>query len=192
MELGRIAAVTRNYEALQGLKLMPSALPVAVAGLGTLGVGDLTGTRGLVAFLASSAVAVALTVWLGRWYERHYGKVQPTKPQRRAWCAWFAAGLGAIAIGALLDWWLSPPVLLFGIAGAGVLAIYWRALVGFRLHHALAVTALVVASCLQLFGVAGETAFGITMLTYAAVYVCVGYLDHRGLKSILPPVQGAA
>lgn len=186
----RLRTVTANYEALQGLKLVPMALPVAYAGIGAF-VDGMNEWAALVGFLLTTAAAFVLAYLAGRWYERRYGVVRPTREQRRRMAIRTTIAIALVLATALLDSWLRLRISLFGITTAGVLLAYWRAYTGLTRHHVVAAAAIAAASFLGLFIERGA-AWGILFLTFAVAYAVVGLLDHRTLASTLAPAAEGA
>ena len=189
-ELERLRTVAANYEAMQGLKLVPMALPVAYGGIGAF-VDGMNEWAALIGFLATTAVAFVLAYIAGRWYERRYGVVRPTREQRRRMAVHTSIAAALVLAAALIDSWLRPPVSLFGLTGAVVLLAYWRTYIGLARHHLIAAGAIAAASFLGLFIDRGA-AWGILFLTFAVSYAVVGLLDHRTLASTLAPAPDAA
>ena len=186
----RLRSVTANYEAMQGLKLVPMALPVAYGGIGAFvdGMGE---WPALVGFLVTTAVAFVLAHAAGRWYVRHYGVAKPSREQRRRMAVHTTVAATLVLAAALLDSWLQLRVSLFGLVGAAVLFAYWRAYIGLARHHVVAAAAIAAASFLGLFVDRGA-AWGILFLTFAVAYAVVGLLDHRTLTSTLAPAPDTA
>jgi hypothetical protein len=186
-DLSRLHHVTANYEAYQGLRLVPTALPVAYGGVAALAGGALEGAVGLAGFLGSVALAVGLGAFIARWYTRRYGVVRPTKEQKRATAVRSLAAVAVVGAAALAGIWLDPPVPVFGLAMAAVLALYYRSVGSMRAVHALGTVAIALVSLLPLVGVADGTTWGALFLTTAAAFVVVGLADHRYLSVALPP-----
>lgn len=191
-DLSRLQNVTANYEAYQGLRLVPAALPVAYGGVAALAGGALDGAVGLAAFLSSVTLAVALGVFIGRWYQRRYGVVRPTKEQKRATAVRSLAAMGVVGAAALAGLWLEPPVPVFGLVLAAVLALYYRSVGGVRAVHRVATGAIAIVSLLPLAGAGDGTTWGALFLTTAAAFVVIGLADHRYLTVALPPTPEQA
>jgi len=191
-DLSRLQNVTANYEAYQGLRLVPTALPIAYGGVAALAGGTLEGAVGLAAFLGSVALAVGLGIFIGRWYEERYGVVRPTKEQKRATAMKSLAAVGVVGAAAVAGIWLDPPVPVFGLVMAAVLALYYRSAGGMRAVHGVATAAIALVSLLPLVGVADGTTWGALFLTTAAAFVVIGLADHRYLSVVLPPTPEQA
>lgn len=191
-DLSRLQNVTANYEAYQGLRLVPTALPIAYGGVAALAGGTLEGAVGLAAFLGSVALAVGLGIFIGRWYEGRYGVVRPTKEQKRATAMKSLAAVGVVGAAAVAGIWLDPPVPVFGLVMAAVLALYYRSAGGMRAVHGVATAAIALVSLLPLVGVADGTTWGTLFLTTAAAFVVIGLADHRYLSVVLPPTPEQA
>jgi hypothetical protein len=189
-EIERLRTVAANYEAMQGLKLVPMALPVAYAGIGALADG-MGGWGALVGFVLTTAVAFALAHAAGRWYQQRYGVVRPTRAQRREMAVRCGGAIVLVLGAALLDAWLDLRVALFGIAAATAFAAYWRTYTGLTRQHVVAAASIAAASFLGLF-LDRDTAWGILFLTLAVAYAVVGLLDHKTLASTLAPAPDAA
>ncbi len=189
-DLDRLRTVTANYETYQGLKLIPSALPVGYAGIAQLA--GLTGNAALVGFVIAGTLSLVLTWLAGRWYQGRFGVVRPTRAQRWAFATRCTLAIGAMVVAAALDNRLELPVVLFGLTGALVLAWYWHSAEALRPLHLAGIAALAIVSCLPLAGVAGETVYAVLFLTFAVVYLVVGIVDHRYLMEALPPAAQEA
>ena len=175
----RVRYITRNFDALQGLKMVPFGLYFLAMGAGWLGKqGDLS--LSLPAF-----VLTLLVYWLtGRYYTRNFGRVNS---ERSNLVNNFFLPLAVILIlwvAAAVDYSMRLPVSAFGLTLAIILLIWWwlqeqRT----RIHYAVMAGLIALISLAPLGGV-GEgwliiqppgTLFH---LLIGAIFVIGGILDH--------------
>lgn len=175
----RVRYITRNFDALQGLKMVPFGLYFLAMGAGWLGKqGDLS--LSLPAF-----VLTLLVYWLtGRYYTRNFGRVNS---ERSNLVNNFLLPLAVILIlwvAAAIDYSMRLPVSVFGLTLAIILFFWWwlqeqRT----RIHYAIMASLIVLISLAPLAGI-GEgwliiqppgTVFH---LLVGAIFVLGGILDH--------------
>lgn len=171
--------ITRNFDALQGLKMVPFGLFFLAMGAGWLGEqGDLS--LSLPAF-----VLTLLVSWLiSRYYTRIFGRVNS---ERSNLVNNFLLPLAVILIlwvAAAIDYSMRLPVSVFGLTLAIILFFWWwlqeqRT----RIHYAIMASLIVLISLAPLAGI-GEgwliiqppgTVFH---LLVGAIFVLGGILDH--------------
>lgn len=171
--------ITRNFDALQGLKMVPFGLFFLAMGAGWLGEqGDLS--LSLPAF-----VLTLLVSWLiSRYYTRNFGRVNS---ERSNLVNNFLLPLAVILIlwvAAAIDYSMRLPVSVFGLTLAIILFFWWwlqeqRT----RIHYAIMASLIVLISLAPLAGI-GEgwliiqppgTVFH---LLVGAIFVLGGILDH--------------
>lgn len=175
----RVRYITRNFDALQGLKMVPFGLFFLAMGAGWLGEqGDLS--LSLPAF-----VLTLLVYWLiSRYYTRNFGHVNS---ERSNLVNIFFLPLAVILIlwvAAAMDYSMRLPVSVFGLTLAIILFFWWwlqeqRT----RIHYAIMASLIALISLAPLAGI-GEgwliiqppgTVFH---LLVGAIFVMGGILDH--------------
>lgn len=112
--------VTRNFAGLQGLRIVPWAVAVAVWSASEAQL--LTGTVYWTLFGASLVIAAVATPMIGRWYSRRYGTVEPRRrvptPTR---VTLMAIALKVVLVSGAVGWMpevetISVPGLVLGVA----------------------------------------------------------------------------
>lgn len=177
--LARVRYITRNFDALQGLKMVPFGLFFLTMGAGWLGEqGDLS--LSLPAF-----VLTLLVYWLiGRYYTRNFGRVNS---ERSNLVNNFILPLAVILIlwvAAAVDYWMPLPVSIFGLTLAVILFVWWwlqeqRT----RIHYAVMAGLIALISLAPLGGIQEGWSIiqqpgTIFYLLVGAIFVIGGILDH--------------
>lgn len=193
-DLERIRAVTENYFLWQGLRLVPFGLmgiyyAVQLAEPDWWPLRGVSNDLGMVAVLA---VAFAAFLWIGRYYDRNFGKVRGLTGRhvRRDAVKWWIA-YPAMAGSLAVDGLLKPPVFFSGLVWGAAVVAYWAS-TGRGRRHYLAVAALFIAlAFVPMLGLLepGKPMLSLFMAILGGVYVLAGILDHRELVRVLRPVQ---
>jgi hypothetical protein len=192
-ELKQTLFITKNFHALQGLRIVPLGLLLVAQSAGWLGPqGNCTWS--LLALVA----AIALFWLIGKYYDRAFGRVVRTREERRR--EWIIAlvVLAAIYGFAVLDSALSWPVSVAGLMlAAGFLTMYvfsarhWGS--GFRVHYVIlaalmagvsVLPALRLAPRYQLFGPSSAP----LLIVLGLIIIVGGLLDHVLLSQLLKPL----
>lgn len=171
--------ITRNFDALQGLKMVPFGLFFLAMGAGWLGEqGDLS--LSLPAF-----VLTLLVSWLiSRYYTRIFGRVNS---ERSNLVNNFLLPLAVILIlwvAAAIDYSMRLPVSVFGLTLAIILFFWWwlqeqRT----RIHYAIMASLIVLISLAPLAGIGEgwliiQPSGTVFHLLVGAIFVLGGILDH--------------
>lgn len=171
--------ITRNFDALQGLKMVPFGLFFLAMGAGWLGEqGDLS--LSLPAF-----VLTLLVSWLiSRYYTRIIGRVNS---ERSNLVNNFLLPLAVILIlwvAAAIDYSMRLPVSVFGLTLAIILFFWWwlqeqRT----RIHYAIMASLIVLISLAPLAGIGEgwliiQPSGTVFHLLVGAIFVLGGILDH--------------
>lgn len=171
--------ITRNFDALQGLKMVPFGLFFLAMGAGWLGEqGDLS--LSLPAF-----VLTLLVSWLiSRYYTRNFGRVNS---ERSNLVNNFLLPLAVILIlwvAAAIDYSMRLPVSVFGLTLAIILFFWWwlqeqRT----RIHYAIMASLIVLISLAPLAGIGEgwliiQPSGTVFHLLVGAIFVLGGILDH--------------
>lgn len=190
--LYRIRYVTKNFGALQGLKMVPFGLFFLAMGVGWLGEqGDLS--------LSLPAFALTLLAyWLiGRYYTRSFGLVNSGRenfvkdfllPLTLVLVLWLAAAV---------DYWVRLPVSIFGLTLAAVILVWWwlqeqRT----RVHYAMMAGLIALISLLPLMGIKEGWSIikppgTLFHLLLGLIFVIGGILDHLLLMNNLDSRRSA-
>lgn len=180
----RVRYITRNFDALQGLKMVPFGLFFLAMGAGWLGEqGDLS--LSLPAF-----VLTLLASWLiGRYYARNLGRVNSERSNLANNFLLPLAVVLILWIAAAVDYWMRLPVSIFGLTLAIVLlGWWWLQEQRMRIHYAIMAGLIALISLAPLGGI-GEgwsiiqppgTLFN---LLVGVIFMVGGILDHLILVS---------
>ena len=184
--LTRIRYITRNFDTLQGLKMVPFGLYFLATGAGWLGEqGD----------LSLSLPAFALTIlayWLiSRYYTRNFGRVYPERSNIVNNILLPLVVILILWIAAAVDYWMRLPVSIFGLTLAITLfGWWWLQDQRTRVHYAVMSGLIALISLAPLSGI-GEgwsiiqpprTLFN---LLVGVIFVIGGILDHLILVNSL-------
>lgn len=177
--LARIRYITRNLDSLQGLRMVPFGLFLLAAGFGWLGdQGDFT--LSLPAF-----VLTLFLYWLlGRYYARKFGRVKPLRAELVKNTLLSLAVILLMWVASWLDYWLNPPVSIFGLTLAVLLfAWWWLDEQRIRFHYALMAGLVALISLLPLIGIGEgwqiiEPMGSLFHLLIGGIVLIGGILDH--------------
>jgi hypothetical protein len=189
--------VAANYSTLQGLKGVPLGLMLITV---ILWANQLHGrATDLTLPILFGVVTIGATLWIYRYYQTHYGKVEPTLKQKRL-VYLLSVIIGIVALGAFLgDIYLHLPLSLIGLVFAAQVVVEYVRMQSaapgrFLLPAMLACFLSILAvSMLPLLG-AGEwwKLFGFRVQMYGvcvvvgAVLVVFGLFEHWYLIRQLP------
>jgi len=189
-ELTQITRVTRHFEQMQGLRILPMGVFLIISW-----INDRSQTQGrdLTLILPLFVVTIIALVAADRYYKDRFGQVRQRKT-----AVTLVVLLLVVAVTLLADWGdaaLQWPVNLSGLAVAGLSFIVWVTTDRFR-HQYLALAGVITAVSLSplllgnwltpgLFG--GD---GILML--ALVLIIGGGIDHLLLMRALPQLPEEA
>lgn len=194
-DVQELRTVTQGYPYLQGLKVVPIGLLLMFTVSFKIDWWPWEGWE-FLPFTVGAIAALAAIVWIGRYYERRFGRVSPTRTQLRRDALGTALAAIALAGGLLVDTTLVLPVSVFGLALAAVLLWYWSWSGGPRAYHWLLAGTLAVVSLLplaskwldiDLVDKRADAAFALVLATAGAVYVAAGLLDHAHLVRSIGP-----
>ena len=199
-DLERYRSAAQNYLALQGLRIIPIGLLFFIFPLQRLNLPVLGSQGNCTLTLPLMLVAILSWFWIGRYYEKTFGKVKLLVENRTApvagFIALFAFITGVIVEMVLYRSHLGPPFNLVGaIVAAATLYAGWKTQ---RWYYTLGSILLGIASFLPLilgtgvddpiygeFGVVFTILFGVSI-------VSVGVLDHLRLVRYFQPKGAAA
>ncbi len=193
-DLKKVRYVTSHFSSLQGLKMVPWGLLFLVFAAQDGGYAWLIGRQGDCTLTLPLLLAVvALYIAIGRYYDRTFGRVQPTR-----------GGVGdlavvvfvAVLIGAIVaEMMWKPPVSLIGLVmAAGFIGGGWRS---GRWHYVAlgGLTAGVSGLPLWLHVPLTDKYFGslgfTLKLALGLTYVVGGLIDHYLLVRALKPAPSA-
>ncbi|HEX9943216.1 MAG TPA: hypothetical protein VGG03_14445 [Thermoanaerobaculia bacterium] len=193
-DLKRMQAVTENFFLWQGLRLVPFGLmgifyAIHLAEPSWWPLQGVSNELILVAVLALTLVAFS---WIGRYYDRNFGKVRglPGRHARRDAIKWWVV-YPAMGASLFVDGVLKPPVFVSGLVWGAAVVAYWAS-TGRGRRHYLAIAALFAAlTFVPALGLvsAGKAMIGLFMGVLGGVYILAGIFDHLELVRILRPVR---
>ena len=191
-KLERINAITSNFFFWQGLRWVPMGAALLVVAWTYGASAAIPETWRLPLLLAAMLGATALSVVVGRWYDRSFGRVRgiPGQHARRTRTKWLVV-YPLVSIALVLDSLLKMPVLLSAIAFAVAIEAYRRSTGGGRPHYIVASAVFMVVTFTPMLGLATRGAGAINFLlgVLGATYVIGGVLDHLELKRLFPEVR---
>jgi hypothetical protein len=198
--LDQIRMITTNFSALQGLKIVPLGLLLAVV---SLWANAHRGPARDILFPGGCMVAAYFLYWLiGRYYEQTYGIVQPTFAQRKSeWARGLIGGLvGLVAFWADVSFDLKISLIGLFIAGA-ILAEYVRMdrqlKDRYLLFYPAAALLMILLSMLPVLGINWWEPVGIKALLIGVstvtgfLFILMGLLAHISLVRWLPLAREA-
>lgn len=185
--LNQIRQFTQHYPELQGLRMAPLGLFFLVSAVQRLGIFPWLGEQGdLTITLPLLILAFALWFWIGRYYERTFGKVEPLRKGSRSAIVGILVPLVLVGV-IILENVLyrnnaAPP---FSFIGLTVGAAYlYMGLVSQRWYYTVTGVILLAASFLPwIMGVGlGNPTFGslgtVYQFLWGGLILLNGLLDH--------------
>lgn len=198
-DLQRIRQITRHYPELQGLRVVPLGLFFLVIALQRLNLLPWIGPEGDLSYtLPMMLLVFGLWFWIGRYYERNFGKVEPLRQddRYRFWSTVFLVGFVGIIIleNVLYRSHLGLPVSLIGLAlGGAYLSV---GLASQRWYYSLAGAVFLIASFLPwIMGVdLGNRMYGslgiVHLFLLSGTLLVCGLYDHFRLMRAFTRSQG--
>jgi hypothetical protein len=193
-DLERIRAVTENYFLWQGLRLVPFGLMgiFYAIHLAEPAWWPIRGVSNELILVAVLALTMAAFFWIGRYYDRNFGKVRclPERHARRDAIKWWVA-YPAMGASLVVDGLWKPPVFVSGLVWGAAVVAFWSS-TGRGRRHYLAVAALFfVLAFVPTLGLLQPGKLMLSLFTgiLGGVYVLAGILDHLELVRILRPVR---
>jgi len=195
-DLERVRYVTTNFNYLQGLAMMPVGViflafaAIEVGWLPVPGWGSIVGL-GLALVLAWTA---------HQYYNRTFGRVVsesciPRNPNWGAIIGVWTLGLGLMIGALLLDTWLNPPVILFGLTTAALTFAYYWPRRSFAAHYLAIAGVIALISLFPLVGGSIDNpVFRPSILSFVIMgllFVVGGLFDHILLARTLKPIPEA-
>jgi hypothetical protein len=189
-ELAQITRVTRHFEQMQGLRILPAGIFLIISW-----INDRSQTQGrdLTIILPLFVAIIIAVVAADRYYKDRFGQVRQRKT-----AVTLTLLLLVVATTLLADWGdavLQWPVSLSGLAVAGLSFIIWATTSRFR-HQYLALAGVITAVSLSplLFGnwLTPGLFGGDGILMLALVFIIGGGIDHLILVRALPQLPEEA
>ncbi len=195
-DLKRIRFVTANYSYLQGLKWVPYGGWVLLVGASFLvpGLGRWVSWGLMLFFTAAAVLAIVL---IQRYYNRAFGRAQPSRAHR-LWEWGFGVVGGILGLAAFgVDTLQKLPVSLVGLTcAAAILCDYarlnWYARSSFRSYAVVLTLVVAVVSWLPLLGVPMWPTLCVVLAVMGGVLIALGFLDHRLLVQTMKPAPEVA
>lgn len=194
-DLKRIQQITQYYPELQGLRTLPLGLFFLVIALQWLNLLPWLGLQGNLSLtLPLLILVIGLWFWIGRYYERHFGRVEAL-PKRGMEIALPLLLIGVIILeNVLYRLHLAPPVSLIGLALGGT--YIYIGLASLRWYYSLAGAVFVIGSLLPwMLGVGiGNQMFGslgiVQYILLGSILILTGLYDHVRLVQAFKGIQG--
>ena len=148
-DLKRIEQITRNYEALQGLKILPLGLYFLILALGWLGEqGDCTFT------LPALIGALILYGLIGKYYQRRFGQVKPLQRNLGKEILVLIVAFVVFWLASYFDYSLNLSINLVGLTiAAGLILVFSQPSQRFRIHYLVMGVLVALISLLPLMGI---------------------------------------
>jgi hypothetical protein len=179
MQRRELETAAARFTYLRGLLLIPLGLLFVVAALGNWKVGPF---RHDWVFIAAVLAIGAVYLVILRYYNEHYGRLNPSSAQQARAVAAVAVCV-AVMIGLSLllrsraEWSLDLPVNAIAVAFALVMLVSYAITVGLHAHHVVIWGTVLVAGALPVWDGADPSNVGL-VIDGVAVMVC-GVFDHR-------------
>lgn len=200
LDLKRVQYIAANYYYLQGLKIVPLGIIFVV--WAAMRGGLIQSNEWIYEFLSvwGFAIGFGLYGFIQLFYDRVYGRAGfemclPEPGKRLASFARMTAIVVALIGAAMLDQWLQPPVLLFGLTIAGLMLVYYWPRRDFAMHYMIMALLIAAASLLPLISMlTGDGSLKPAVASFAMVglvFIVGGILDHLLLVRTMRPVSEA-
>lgn len=192
-DLEKARFITKNYQALQGLVLVPLGGFMVIFGIGRLlGIpGFQQGDCSLM--LIAFPIVIALTLAARKYYRQRFGEVRRETSKKESWLV--LGSVGGWFLLSMLDMTLlgNLPVSFTMLGFALFFAMIAYASDGRRLHYYFLAAGLVFIAFLPLLDVVGKMDLFSGQwhgnLFVGAVLIIGGLLDHRLLVHTLTPAE---
>ena len=172
MDRHTLESAAAKYSYLRGLVGIPAGLALIAAALGNNAVGPFAHDWFFVlVIVALGLLALAIT----RYYNDHYGRLNPTSRQQARLAVAVVIGIAAMVGGAFLL--RDLPVNGIAVSFAVLMLVSYAITVGLSPHHVIIWGALLIAGALPVWTGDDPSNTGL-WLSGVAVMVC-GVFDHR-------------
>ena len=199
-DLERVRYVTTNFNYLQGLAMMPVGAIFLIFAAMEAGWLPMPTWGSEVLNLVGLGVALALAWIAHQYYNRTFGRVvsESCVPRNPNWAAIIGVWtlIFGLLVGALLlDSWLKPPVILFGLTMAALTFAYYWPRRSFAAHYLAIAGVIALISLFPIVGASAENpAFRPSILSFiilGLIFIVGGLFDHILLARTLKPVPEA-
>ena len=194
-DIDRYRTIVRSYSGLQGLRIIPLGLLFLIFPLQLLDLPLLGAQGNCTITLPLFVVAIGSWFWIGKYYEKTYGKVEPLVDHRKQTATIVITLIAFIAVivleNVLFRNHLGPPFNLMEFAAAS--AALYAGIKTRRWYYTLWGGLIGVASFLPLIlGVGiGDAVFGdggvVFDILFGLTIIMVGVLDHLRLARYFHP-----
>ncbi|MBX3056645.1 MAG: hypothetical protein KF770_09250 [Anaerolineae bacterium] len=192
-ELQQIAWITRNYDHLQGLRQLPFGLMFLFIAIDKAGWWPRFSIWQPLSGLAVLGLCAAAYWWIGRYYARTLGQVEPLPGHGRRTGLAAAIFLVLFYIAGAVEISRSWPFSASGLVIAGGLIVYYWQNGRYRPHYLILAALMALVSLLPLTGALPPEQvhfFGpeavIGALLFALITIAGGLVDHWLLIRTLP------
>ncbi len=178
----RIRFITENYEALQGLRIVPIWTGLLFVSLLRLAFPDGGIIRSFL-ILFSLVFAIIMTVWVDGYYKRYFGTVKRHGSKVSIWLNWIVVVFFAAMF---VDVFLQLPISILALIAALFMAYLWHVSRGLLPHYPILAILFGLIAIMPIF-LPTETRYDAMQLLVGIIFVFTGILDHRMLESSLHP-----
>jgi len=185
MDRHTLESAAAKYSYLRGLVGIPGGLAFIAAALGNNAVGPFAHDWFFVlVIVALGLLALAIT----RYYNDHYGRLNPTSRQQARLAVAVVIGIAAMVGGAFLL--RDLPVNGIAVSFAVLMLVSYAITVGLSPHHVIIWGALLIAGALPVWNGDDPSNTGLVMCGVALI--ASGVLDHRlFVRTFGPPTVAA-
>jgi hypothetical protein len=177
-----LTSVAGRYYILRGLSSIPTGLLLVAAGLFNMPpIGDqrVTG-RAVIFFWVAVALAAAGYLAVARYYQKNFGRVDPSRKIKVRLAVWTAIAVVAISAGIMLDTQRDLPVTAYGALYGISMLLYYRFIVGLKPYHWVLLGGLALLSLALVWG-GFENKVPVAMIAMGVATIGVGLFDHKEL-----------
>jgi hypothetical protein len=188
-DLKRIRVITAQYHSLQGLRALPFLIWALLINITE--AGEVMGIRGMgldyrcLLVVPGLGVVWALSRWIGKYYERAFGRVEelPSRHRSLEWLATVLFGI-IVLISIWVDGLLRLPVIVTSLVLAAAMVYFWWTSHRFLTHYLVLAAFLVGLALLPLMGVPIDGRWYDHFVSYVlilGVFIVVCVLNHIAL-----------
>jgi hypothetical protein len=177
-----LTSVAGRYYILRGLFSIPTGLLLVASGLMNMPpIGDQRVTGPVVIFFwVVVAVAAAGYLLVARYYQKNFGRVDPSRNTKLRLAAWTGLAVVAISAGITADSQLDLPITAYGALYAVSMLLYYHFIVGLKPYHWVLLGGLALLCLTPVWG-GFESKVAVAMIPMGVATVGVGLFDHKEL-----------
>lgn len=177
-----LTSVAGRYYILRGLFSVPTGLLLVAAGIFNMPpIGDqrVTG-RAVIFFWVAVAIAAAGYLAAARYYQKNFGRVDPSRKIKVRLAGWTAIAVVAISAGIMLDSQRDLPVTAYGALYGISMLLYYHFIVGLKPYHWVLLGGLALLCLTPVWG-GFENKAAMAMIPMGVATIGVGLFDHKEL-----------